>query len=62
MSYPTPPLAASAATPTAPMPSADPTLPQNDTPAQRAARAAQLAATQTVYTWATDVRDRRAEE
>ncbi|MBJ7500511.1 MAG: arachidonate 15-lipoxygenase [Sphingopyxis sp.] len=55
MSYPTPPLAASAATPTASMPSADPTLPQNDTPAQRAARAAQLAATQTVYTWATDV-------
>lgn len=31
---------------------ADPTLPQNDTPAQRAARAAQLAAAQGTYQWA----------
>ena len=55
MSYPMPPLTSPTAVPTKPMPSADPTLPQNDTPAVQAARAAQLIATQTVYTWDTDV-------
>ena len=37
------------------LPSAAPSLPQNDTPAQQTARAAQLAATQTVYVWTTDI-------
>lgn len=55
MSYPMPPLITDTAAPTVPMPSADPTLPQNDTPAEQAARAAQLTATQAVYTWTTDV-------
>jgi arachidonate 15-lipoxygenase len=55
MSYPMPPLTSPASSPTVPMPSADPTLPQNDTPAEQTARAAQLAATQAVYTWTTDV-------
>lgn len=49
MTYPMPPLTTTA--PTAPMPSACPTLPQQDTPTQRAARAAQIAATQQVYVW-----------
>lgn len=34
---------------------ANPSLPQNDTPAQQAARAAQLAASQQVYGWSTSV-------
>ena len=34
---------------------ANPNLPQNDTPAQQAARAAQLAASQQVYGWSTSV-------
>lgn len=34
---------------------ANPSLPQNDTPAQQAARAAQLAASQQVYGWTTSV-------
>lgn len=56
MSYPMPPLTSpTPAAPTAPMPSADPTLPQDDTPAQQAARAAQLTATQAVYVWTTDI-------
>lgn len=55
MSYPMPQLTSPAIAPTAPMPSADPTLPQNDTPAEQAARAAQLTAAQAVYTWTTDV-------
>ena len=55
MSYPMPQLEPSGAAPAVPMPSASPTLPQDDTPAQQAARAAQLAATQSVYTWTTDV-------
>ncbi|HEY0597202.1 lipoxygenase family protein [Sphingopyxis sp.] len=56
MSYPLPPLTSSTpAAPTAPMPSADPTLPQNDTAAQQTARAAQLTAAQAVYVWTTDV-------
>jgi arachidonate 15-lipoxygenase len=56
MSYPMPPLTSSTpAAPTAPMPSADPTLPQNDPPTVQAARAAQLTATQAVYVWTTDV-------
>ncbi|MBO9695993.1 MAG: arachidonate 15-lipoxygenase [Sphingopyxis sp.] len=55
MSYPMPQVAGDAIAPTVPMPSADPTLPQNDSPAQQAARAAQLAATQAIYTWTTDV-------
>lgn len=36
-------------------PPANPTLPQNDTPAQQQARAAQLAQTRTVYEWTTEV-------
>jgi arachidonate 15-lipoxygenase len=55
MSYPMPQPTSSATALTAPMPAADPTLPQNDTPAEQAARAAQLAATQAVYTWTTDI-------
>lgn len=55
MSYPMPPLAPSTAAPAAAMPSAAPTLPQDDTPAEQAARAAQLVATQAVYTWTTDI-------
>ena len=55
MSYPMPPLAPSSAAPAAAMPSAAPTLPQDDTPAEQAARAEQLVATQAVYTWTTDV-------
>ncbi len=55
MSYPMPPPTSPTAAQTAPMPSADPTLPQNDTPAVQAARTAQLVATQAVYTWDTDV-------
>ncbi len=56
MSYPMPPLTSPTSTaPATPMPSANPTLPQNDTPAQQAARAVQLAATQAVYVWTTDV-------
>lgn len=55
MSYPVPSLTTPAAAPASPMPAVDPTLPQNDTPAQRAARATQLTATQAVYVWTTDV-------
>lgn len=56
MSYPMPPLTSpTPAAPASPMPSADPTLPQDDTPAQQAARAAQLTATQAVYIWTTDI-------
>jgi len=56
MSCPLPPLTSpTPAAPATPMPSADPTLPQNDTPVQQAARAAQLTATQAVYVWTTDV-------
>lgn len=55
MSYPMPQVAGDGIAPAVPMPSADPTLPQNDSPAQQAARAAQLAATQAIYTWTTDV-------
>jgi arachidonate 15-lipoxygenase len=39
----------------APTPPVRPTLPQMDTPAQQAARAAQLAASRTSYVWNTDV-------
>ena len=35
----------------APVPPATPSLPQDDTPAQQAARAAQLAASQQAYVW-----------
>ncbi len=55
MSHPLPPLTSPTAAPAVPIPSTDPSLPQNDTPAQQAARAAQLAATQAIYTWTTDV-------
>ncbi|MGH6634204.1 MAG: lipoxygenase family protein, partial [Sphingopyxis sp.] len=55
MSYPMPPLTSPTAAPIVPMPASDPTLPQNDTPAEQAARAAQLTATQAVYTWTTEV-------
>lgn len=37
------------------LPAADPTLPQQDSPEQRAARAAQLAKAQQAYVWTTDV-------
>lgn len=48
---------AGASTPTVlhAMPSASPSLPQNDSSTQKAARAAQLTATQAVYTWSTDI-------
>jgi arachidonate 15-lipoxygenase len=39
----------------APVPPASPSLPQNDTPAEQAARAAQLAKSRTYYVWDTDV-------
>ncbi|MDC8755714.1 lipoxygenase family protein [Erythrobacter sp. sf7] len=39
----------------APVPPAAPTLPQQDTPAQKAARAAQIAQSQAVYVWNDDV-------
>lgn len=39
----------------APMPSASPSLPQNDSPGQQSARAAQLTAAQNAYVWSTDV-------
>jgi arachidonate 15-lipoxygenase len=39
----------------APVPPAAPTLPQQDTPARQAARAAQLAATRQTYVWSEDV-------
>src|SRR3990167_611327 len=55
MSYPMPPLTAPTAAPAVPMPASDPSLPQDDTPAQQAERAAQLAATRLVYRWTTDV-------
>ena len=55
MSYPMTPLTSPAAAPTVPMPASDPTLPQNDTPAEQAARAAQLTATQAAYTWTTEI-------
>lgn len=55
MSYPMPPLTPATIAPAAPMPSAVPTLPQRDTPTEQAARAAQLAETQAVYRWTTDV-------
>ncbi|MBA4045129.1 MAG: arachidonate 15-lipoxygenase [Erythrobacter sp.] len=49
------PIIAAAGPLTAPVPPASPSLPQNDTPAQRAARAAQLADSCTDYVWSTDV-------
>lgn len=49
------PIIPHAATLTAPVPPAAPTLPQQDTPAQQAARVAQLAVSQTHYVWSTDV-------
>lgn len=55
MSRPMPPLTSPDADFAAPMPATDPSLPQQDTPAEQAARAAQLAATRAVYTWTTDV-------
>jgi arachidonate 15-lipoxygenase len=39
----------------APVPPAAPSLPQQDTPAQQAARAAQIAQSQAVYVWSDDV-------
>ncbi|WP_428630826.1 lipoxygenase family protein [Sphingopyxis sp.] len=55
MSHPMPPLMPSTTAPAVPMPSANPTLPQQDTAAAQAARAAQLNATQAVYVWDTNV-------
>ncbi|MDK2759912.1 MAG: arachidonate 15-lipoxygenase [Sphingopyxis sp.] len=55
MSYPIPPLTSPATAPSVPMPSADPTLPQDDTPAEQAARAAQLVVARAAYGWTTDV-------
>ncbi|UVO54572.1 lipoxygenase family protein [Sphingomonas sp. SUN039] len=49
------PIAPHAALLMAPMPPVAPTLPQMDTPAQQAARAAQLAASRTSYIWDTEV-------
>ncbi|HSJ78947.1 MAG TPA: lipoxygenase family protein [Erythrobacter sp.] len=49
------PIVPHAATLTAPVPPAAPTLPQHDSPAQQAARAAQLAVSQSRYVWSTDV-------
>lgn len=45
------PVVPHAVTPGAPVPPAAPSLPQNDTPAEQAARAAQLAASQQAYVW-----------
>ncbi len=55
MSYSAPITGTSAPAAASPMPPATPTLPQQDTPAEQAARAAQLTATQTVYVWTTDI-------
>lgn len=55
MSVPTPNFATPTTVGSAILPAADPTLPQQDTPAEQAARAAQIAATQAVYQWTTDV-------
>ena len=49
------PIAPHAALLKAPIPPVAPTLPQMDAPAQRAARAAQLAASRTCYVWDTEV-------
>ncbi|WP_432769609.1 lipoxygenase family protein [Sphingopyxis sp.] len=61
MSFPSPsltsPAAAPAPTPVAatPLPSPSPSLPQDDTPTEQAARAAQIAAAQSVYVWTTAI-------
>lgn len=59
MSYVSPSLTSPSPAPSpvhaSPLPSASPSLPQNDTPAEQAARGAQLAASQAVYVWTTDV-------
>ncbi|MDZ3830360.1 MAG: lipoxygenase family protein [Sphingopyxis sp.] len=55
MSFVSPLSASPVAVKAVPVPSADPTLPQQDNPAEQAARAAQLAATRQVYVWTTDV-------
>lgn len=55
MSYQSQPLTPLSPALASPLPSAAPSLPQDDTPAQQAARAAQLTASQAVYVWTTDV-------
>ena len=49
------PIAPRAGSLEAPVPPAEPTLPQQDTPAGQAARAAQIAQSQTVYVWSDEV-------
>lgn len=51
----TPKAASSSPVALAALPSAAPSLPQNDTPAQKTARAAQLVQSQSVYVWTTDI-------
>jgi arachidonate 15-lipoxygenase len=51
----TPKAASSSPVALAALPSAAPSLPQNDTPAQQTARAAQLVLSQGVYVWTTDI-------
>ena len=61
MSFPSPSLTSPAAGPAptpvtaTPLPSASPSLPQDDTPAEQAARAAQIAAAQSAYVWTTAI-------
>jgi arachidonate 15-lipoxygenase len=55
MSYQSQPLTPLSPALASPLPSAAPSLPQNDTTAQQAARAAQLTASQAVYVWTTDI-------
>lgn len=55
MSFQSPIAAPQAGSLDAPVPPAVPSLPQNDTPAQQAARAAQIAQSQQVYVWSDDV-------
>lgn len=54
MTFPSP-VVSSAGPLGAPLPSASPSLPQNDTPAQQAARAAQIADSCTHYVWDTSI-------
>ena len=54
MSFPSPDFTAPSQIDGAILPPAAPSLPQQDTPAEQAARAAQLAATRQVYMWTTD--------
>lgn len=55
MSFASPDFPSAVQVAASPLPSSHPSLPQQDTPTERAARAAQLAAAQSVYVWTTDV-------